>query len=131
MQQGRQLAVSSKTPRFRFARVQGSAHGRRASLRGVHHFQVHPGTNHAELVDVPLPADSCVAAMRATSSALPHELRFNIEVISGAAMPSSFHAAEAHTAFSPIEISVCMSASFFWINWLGRVGRPNCLRSST
>ena len=27
-------------------------------------------------------------------------------------------------------ISVCMSASFFWMSWLAASGRPNSLRSS-
>ena len=50
------------------------------------------------------------------SSALPHELRLSSDVISGAAVPSSFMRPRRNTACSPSVISVCMSASFFWIN---------------
>jgi hypothetical protein len=33
-------------------------------------------------------------------------------------------------ACRPRVISVCMSASFFWMSWFCASGRPNCLRSS-
>ncbi len=70
-------------------------------------------------------------AMRATSSALPQLLRFMIEVISTAAVPSSFMRPRRRQPCRARLISVCMSASFFWISWLAASGRPNCWRSST
>src|SRR5471032_550182 len=54
-----------------------------------------------------------------------------IDVISTAAVPSSFMRPRRRTPCKPSVISVCMSASFFWINWFAASGRPNCLRSST
>ena len=40
----------------------------------------------------------------------------SIDVISGAAVPSSFMRPRRRQAFNPSAISVCMSASFFWIS---------------
>ena len=54
-----------------------------------------------------------------------------IEVISVAAVPSSFIRPRRRQPCSPRVISVCMSASFFWMSWLAASGRSNCLRSST
>jgi hypothetical protein len=48
----------------------------------------------------------------------------------GAALPSSFRRPTRRQPCRPSVISVCMSASFFWISWLAASGRPNCLRSS-
>ena len=53
-----------------------------------------------------------------------------IDVISGAALPSSFIRPRRRQPCRPSAISVCMSASFFWISWFAASGRPNCLRSS-
>ena len=53
-----------------------------------------------------------------------------MEVISTAAEPSSFMRPRRRQPCSASVISVCMSASFFWISWLAASGRPNCLRSS-
>jgi hypothetical protein len=80
--------------------------------------------------EMPLPP-SMSRAMRAISSALPQELRFMMLVISTAAVPSSFIRPSRRQPCRPSVISVCMSASFFWISWLAASGRPNCLRSST
>ncbi len=78
-----------------------------------------------------MPLPPCMSrAIRAISSALPQELRFMIDVISGAALPSSLRRPSRRQPCSPSVISVCMSASFFWISWLAASGRPNCLRSS-
>ncbi|MNN60921.1 hypothetical protein D3C81_1761320 [compost metagenome] len=55
-------------------------------------------------------------AMRAISKALPQELRFMIDVISTAAVPSSFMRPNRRQPCSAKVISVCMSASFFWIS---------------
>ena len=52
-------------------------------------------------------------------------------VISTEAVPSSFIRPSRRQPCRPSVISVCMSASFFWISWLAASGRPNCLRSST
>ncbi|MCY1241339.1 hypothetical protein D9M72_542350 [compost metagenome] len=69
-------------------------------------------------------------ATRAMSSDLPHELRFMIEVISTAAVPSSFMRPRRRQPCRPSVISVCMSASFFCTSCVAASGRPNCLRSS-
>jgi len=65
--------------------------------------------------EMPLPP-SMSRAVRAMSSALPQELRFSIEVISGEPVPSSFMRPKRRQACSPSVISVCMSASFFWMS---------------
>ena len=70
-------------------------------------------------------------AMRAMSKALPQELRLRMDVISTAAVPSSFIRPKRMQPCRPIAISVCISASFFWMSWLAAKGRPNCLRSNT
>ena len=80
--------------------------------------------------EMPLPP-SMSRAIRAMSSALPQELRFMIEVISTDAVPASFIRPSCKQPCRPSVISVCMSASFFWISWLAASGRPNCWRSST
>ena len=80
--------------------------------------------------EMPLPP-SMSRALRAMSSALPHEFRFRIEVTSGAAVPSSFMRPRRRHPCRPSVISVCMSASFFCTSWLAASGLPNCLRSST
>src|ERR1051325_8447434 len=80
--------------------------------------------------EMPLPP-SMSRATRAMSSDLPQELRFMMEVISTAAVPSSFMRPRRRQPCRPSVISVCMSASFFWMSWLAASGRPNCLRSST
>ena len=69
-------------------------------------------------------------AIRAISRALPQELRLTSEIISGATRSSSISLPTRSTDCSPIVISVCMSASFFWISWFCASGRPNCWRSS-
>ncbi len=56
---------------------------------GIHHFQVDQVTGHTELVGNTV-APNMSRAIRAISSDLPQELRFMIEVISTAAVPSSF-----------------------------------------
>jgi len=48
-----------------------------------------------------------------------------IEVISTAALPSSFMRPRRRQPCRPRVISVCMSASFFWISWFAASGRPN------
>ena len=64
---------------------------------------------------MPLPP-SMSRATRAMSSAFPHELRLTIDVISVAAVPSSFIRPRRRHPCSPSAISVCMSASFFCTN---------------
>ncbi len=54
-----------------------------------------------------------------------------MEVISTAALPSSLRRPRRRLPCRPSAISVCMSASFFWMSWLAASGRPNCWRSST
>src|ERR1700688_714387 len=79
--------------------------------------------------EMPLPP--CMSrARRAISSALPQLLRFIREIAGGAARPASMSRPSRSAPASPSAISVCMSASFFWISWLAASGRPNCLRSS-
>ena len=77
---------------------------------------------------MPLPP-SMSRAVRAISSDLPQLLRFMIEVISTAAVPSSFMRPSRRQPCRPSVISVCMSASFFCTSWLAASGLPNCLRS--
>src|SRR6516165_5211372 len=69
-------------------------------------------------------------AIRAISSALPQLLRLSSDTAGGAARPCSNSRPSRSAACRPSVISVCMSASFFWMSWLAASGRPNCLRSS-
>ena len=77
-----------------------------------------------------MPLPPCMSrATRAMSSALPQALRFAIDTISGVARPSSMSRPMRSVICSESVISVCMSASFFWMSWLAASGLPNCLRS--
>ena len=69
-------------------------------------------------------------ATRAMSSALPQLLRLTSEIISGAALPSSISRPTRKAPWSPSAISVCMSASFFWMSCVWASGRPKAWRSS-
>ena len=53
-----------------------------------------------------------------------------MEVISTAAEPSSFHAAQAQAALQRQRDLGSHVGASFWISWLAASGRPNCLRSS-
>src|SRR5262249_54499942 len=65
--------------------------------------------------EMPLPP--CMSrASRAISSALPQLLRLSIEPGGGAALPASIMRPSRSAPASPSAISVCMSASFFWIS---------------
>lgn len=57
--------------------------------------------------------------------------RLIIEIISTASCPFSFSLDTCNAAKVPNEISVCISASFFWINWNDANGTPNCFLSKT
>ena len=50
------------------------------------------------------------------SSALPQLLRFISEIDGGAALPASSMRPSRSAPCKPSAISVCMSASFFWIS---------------
>ena len=67
------------------------------ALVGVHHLEVDQVAATPNSSTMPLPP-SMSRAMRAMSSALPQELRFMIEVISTAAVPSSFMRPEPQAA---------------------------------
>mmetsp|Transcript_40743 Transcript_40743/g.82170 ORF Transcript_40743/g.82170 Transcript_40743/m.82170 type:complete len:312 (+) Transcript_40743:188-1123(+) len=69
-------------------------------------------------------------ATRATSKLFPHELRFVMLIISGAAKPWSSSRPTCRQPCSPNATSVLMSASFFCTSWLEASGAPNCTRSS-
>ena len=57
---------------------------------------------------------------------LPQEFLLIIEIISGAKSPSSIFLPTCTQPKSPKEISVCMSANFFWMSWKPAKGDPNC-----
>src|SRR5881396_2119288 len=76
---------------------------------GVDHLEVDEVADDAELV-----GDAVAAEHVATD-----------------ALPSSFMRPRRRRPCRPSVISVCMSASFFWISWFAASGRPNCLRSRT
>mmetsp|Transcript_44138 Transcript_44138/g.75098 ORF Transcript_44138/g.75098 Transcript_44138/m.75098 type:complete len:294 (+) Transcript_44138:184-1065(+) len=69
-------------------------------------------------------------ATRATSKLFPHEFRFVMLIISGAAKPWSSSRPTCRQPCSPNATSVLMSASFFCTSWLEASGAPNCTRSS-
>ena len=78
---------------------------------------------------IPLPP--CMSRdTRAMSSALPQLLRLTRLIISGATLPSSNSRPTRKEALRPSAISVCMSASFFWMSCVLASGRPNIFRSS-
>src|SRR4051812_41307493 len=77
----------------------------------VHRLEVHGVADDVDSSETPF-APCMSRATRATSSALPQELRLSIEIISGAARPSSISRPRRCTAASPRVISVCMLASF-------------------
>uniref|UniRef100_A0A6B0V2E0 Putative secreted protein n=1 Tax=Ixodes ricinus TaxID=34613 RepID=A0A6B0V2E0_IXORI len=78
---------------------------------------------------MPLPPSMSLAA-RAMSKDLPHELRFNSDTISGHTFPSSMRRPTRRQPWRPREISVSMSANFFWISWFLASGDLNWIRSS-
>ncbi len=95
------------------ARGPESARECRACLRRCSPLPDSPdAARFANSSEMPLPPNMSRAS-RAMSSALPHVLRFMIEVISTAAVPSSFMRPRRSTPCRPSVISVCMSASFF------------------
>mmetsp|Transcript_31908 Transcript_31908/g.92696 ORF Transcript_31908/g.92696 Transcript_31908/m.92696 type:complete len:264 (-) Transcript_31908:397-1188(-) len=77
---------------------------------------------------MPLPP-SMSLAVRAMSRALPQEFRFTREIISGACWPWSMSRPTWRLPWRPREISVAMSANFFWMSWFDARGAPNCCRS--
>lgn len=77
---------------------------------------------------MPLPP-SVSRAILAISSALPVELRLISDTISGVASPNSLSRPTCRHANNPIDISVTMSAYFFWISCVPASGLPNCFRS--
>ena len=79
---------------------------------GVHDLEVDEMPDDAELVDDAVAAEHVARDARDVER-LAAELRFSIDVISGAAMPSSFIRPSRRHACRPSAISVCMSASFF------------------
>jgi len=63
------------------------------------------------------------------SNDLPVEFLFINDIISGGANPCSFNLPTCRHASRPMDISVTMSAYFFWISCVAANGLPNCLRS--
>jgi hypothetical protein len=123
-----QSSASVEGRDVRSARGPAPGRGCRACLRACSRF---PGSSGGGSRGI-LSADA-IAAVHVTRQARDVQrlagalLRLSSDTISGLALPSSRRRLRCRQASRPSVISVCMSASFFWINWLAASGRPELL----
>ena len=100
------------------------------ALVGVYNLQVHEVSDHAELVgDAVAPEHVARRARRLQRFAAGVSLQDRGNL--GGGGPLAFMRPRRRQPCSPRAISVCVSASFFWMSWFAARGRPNCFLSIT